>query len=127
MPFVVELFAVQKDKVGLFHQLLNIAVPGSTIGVKAYMYALFLKSVIEGQKLFRLHGRLSSGEGDASASSEEGFLADSHPDDFLDLGFFSPVKGNGVRVCTIQASERASLKKYDEPEPRPVVCSHRFV
>ena len=37
------------------------------------------------------------------------------------------VKGNRVRIGAIKAAERAALKKYDEPQTRPVVCSHRFV
>ena len=127
VPGRIDLLDIKKDQIDFAEQFFNCGIPDASIGVYTYVYPLFVQAVHYRDEVFCLACRLSSGECHTTFLSEERLLVHSHSDYFFSFCGRTAVKGYGVGVGAVKASERAPLEKNDEPETRPVVSTHRFV
>ena len=128
MTFWIELLHVKQYQVSQPQEFFHMLVPHAPVAVQADVYALCLQVTEKGNQGFGLHGGFSAAEGDASFLTEERLLADSHFQYLRRPCLFAFAHGvYGVGVGTIEAAEGTSLQKDDEPETRPVECSHTFV
>ena len=74
-----------------------------------------------------LEGGFPAREGHAAAPPEEGLLVDGHAQDLRRVGQCARSGLDRVGVGAVETAEIAALEENDEPESRPVECSHGFV
>ena len=120
----IELFYIQKHKIDQREQFFHIRIPYSAVAVQTDMYSIVLKHLDKRNESLCLCSRLTSGKCHPAFLAEKRFFPQCHIQNLFRFCRLASRKGNRVRIGTIKAAERASLKKYDEPETRPVICSH---
>ena len=105
----------------------HLFIPDASVTVQTDMDAVRLQLLEKRNQRFCLQGRLTAGESNTSFLPEECLLADSHLQNLFRSGGSASFYINRIRIGTIQTTERTSLQENDEPETRPVECSHTFV
>ena len=122
-----DLLDVEQHQIDLPEQLLDNRIPHPAVRVEADVNPRLLEHPHQRQQLRCLEGRLAAREGYTAAPPEEGFLVHGHTEDLRRFGRLAAVRLDRVGVGAVEAAEVAALQEDDEPESRPVECSHRFV
>ena len=127
MPLRIGLLHVEQHQIDQPQQLLDRRIPHSAVRVYADVDAGFLQRPDQRNEFRGLERGLAAREGHAAAPSEERFLVDGHAQYLRGVGRCALPGLDGVGVGAVEAAEIAALQENDEPESRPVECSHGFV